>query len=168
MKPKLPTRSEPRHVRGVGHVYCRLPDLVTVEGRRIGSVSVAGVKPAPGLGGGEACSLMDTFADVPELLRPQVGMGATLHVGADDYPLTIIEVSRSGKRIRCQRDRVRGRRAAGSDLSVPASYLFIPDPEGEIIEVSLRQNGYWRPKGRACSGRHVTIGERHCYRDPHV
>lgn len=168
MKPNLPTRDKPRHVKGVGHVYCRLPDLVTTEGRRIGTVSVAGVKAAPGLGGGEACNLMDAFADLPELLRPRVGMGATLHIGSDDYPLTIVEVNASGKRIRCQRDLIRGRRAAGSDLSVPANYLFIPNPDGHVIEVSLRPNGYWRPKGPARSGYYVTIGERHCYRDPHL
>jgi hypothetical protein len=42
-------------------------------------------------------------------VAPVVGTPATIHVGSDQYPATVVHVSESGRRVLLQRDDVRGR-----------------------------------------------------------
>lgn len=92
---------------------------------------------------------------------PEVGMGATMLSWTDRHPYTIIEVSKSGKRIKVQSDS--WERTDKNGLSEHQEYKYISDPNGSIEELSLRKDGSWRVVGGTQS---FLIGKREKYYDP--
>ncbi len=72
---------------------------------------------------------------------PIVGMGATMQVGSDQYAVTIIGVTPSGKTIKLQHDRVRltkeSRRGLSKDRGAHQQHLFTSDPNGEVVTARL-------------------------------
>ena len=96
---------------------------------------------------------------------PIVGMGATVDVGSDSYPATIVQTSRSFRRITVQRDRF-----WRTDITAPRddqSYFHAPDPNGEVETYSLRGNGRYVVVGHhASSGKRLRVGVRDVFIDP--
>lgn len=100
-------------------------------------------------------------------IKPEIGMGGTVGIGSDDYPVTVIWVNASGTRCIVQDDKAET--APGHDYYQNQKYTFTRDPEGRKREFSLRKGGAWRLKGEsaASGGYYLTIGERTKYCDPH-
>lgn len=95
---------------------------------------------------------------------PTVGMGATLHVGSDSYPATVIQVTRNGKRVVIQEDIAT--RIDNNGMSDSQDYTYEPNPEGELTVVTLRKDGSYRIEGQYGRGStRVSIGFRRKYYD---
>lgn len=91
---------------------------------------------------------------------PTVGMGATIHVGSDSYPATVIQVTRNGKRVVIQEDIAT--RIDSNGMSESQDYKYEPNPQGEIHIVTLRKDGRYRETGGKTP---VSIGFRRKYYD---
>jgi len=94
----------------------------------------------------DAFDLFRWTPDPPEEPEPapEVGMGATYCIGNDKYAMTIVEVSKTKRKIVLQHD--------------------APHRKGERIEATLRTDGRYREKG--VSYVHFIIGKRLDYWDP--
>lgn len=84
---------------------------------------------------------------------PKVGDGGTVHYPSMRLPCTVVEVSKSGKTVKVQRDLVSYDKGQVSG--------FKPDSRAEVKTYSLRKDGKWRPKGTRFPV--LTIGERDHY-----
>lgn len=93
-------------------------------------------------------------------ITPQIGEGATVRVGSDCYPYTIIDVSESGKTIYLKEDRVE--RTDNNGMSECQEYNYFRNPEGAEVKATKRKNGSWKLTG---SNSLVTIGIRRKFYD---
>lgn len=109
----------------------------------------------------------------------KVGEGATINHWTDRSACTVIEVSKSGKRIKIQRDKATLLNGMNSDaedkltcevggfaghVSGRQRYDYERDENGSISEVSLRKNGKWILKGsNAKTGTSISEGRREHY-----
>jgi len=102
--------------------------------------------------------------------EPEVGMGATLYVGSDCYPYTIVEVQRNRITSKAQILTMRRDRATRTDangLSESQDYEYERDDSGSVAIVRRRKDGSWRvERSRGVGTGYVTIGTRRMYRDP--
>lgn len=91
---------------------------------------------------------------------PKVGDGATLRVGSDTYPFTVVSVSTAGGRIGIRK--CRARRIDSNGLSEQQEYEYDEDESAPVRLAS------WSPtKGRYHSGGSpLSIGVRRYYQDP--
>lgn len=96
---------------------------------------------------------------------PTLGMGATIGIGSDCYPATVIEVSANGKTIKVQRDNYTP--SAGYDYFGNQVHTFSMNPDG-ITEVwTLRNHGRYVRKGdKKGNGFYISFGARRAYSDP--
>lgn len=94
--------------------------------------------------------------------EPLVGAGATLCLGTDRYPYTVVEIK--GKNLILQEDDV-VLVPQGVSLVVSLDSLFKRDPSGRKVEVSLRKDGTWR---QVRGTDKFIIGSRERYHDPHI
>lgn len=94
---------------------------------------------------------------------PEVGMGVTMLSWTDRHPATIIEVSKSGKKITIQEDS--WTRTDNNGMSDAQSYTFERDPNGYTAEYSLRKNGRWVAVGSPQNGSSLLVGHRSKYYD---
>ena len=98
----------------------------------------------------------------------QVGDGATMSYGSDRRPYTIIAIP-SPKRIVIQADLYRlvspGEECDENEYCRDG-YKFCTDAMAPTIEVTLRKNGRWIPKGQRMNDQAVAIGHRRYYYDP--
>lgn len=97
-----------------------------------------------------------------------VGMAATIRVGSDSYPATVVRVSKSGRTFWLQRDNAvpteAMRLAAARDgYGSAQSYLYTPDLEAPVERASFRKHG----PPRLTTGASVVLGVRRRYNDPH-
>ena len=92
---------------------------------------------------------------------PTIGMGATISVGSDRYPATVIQVTQNGKRVVIQEDDAT--RTDNNGLSESQTYTFQTNPNGTIHIVTLRKDGRYRISGGQTP---VWIGSRDKYLDP--
>jgi hypothetical protein len=69
---------------------------------------------------------------------PQVDMGATVCYHSDSHAYTVIAVSSSGKKLSLQRDNAK--RKDNNGMSECQEYVYSPNPNGNIIQVSLRKD----------------------------
>lgn len=91
---------------------------------------------------------------------PKVGDGATLQIGSDSYPCTIIRISPSGKTLSLQRDSYR--RTDSNGQSESQEYEFGRNPNGEIFQARFSsKRERWESKGRP-----VSLNGRRAYFDP--
>ncbi len=92
----------------------------------------------------------------------KIGTGATLCLGSDRYPYTVISISGSGKTIQIQADTI-------AAFISEHTALFTPNSNGTVLTVRMSKDGMWRVSA-TCGGMQsrprVTIGERASYRDP--
>ena len=90
----------------------------------------------------------------------QIGDGATVHIGSDSNPYTIIDVSASGKTIMLKADKVE--RIDNNGMSDIQEYKYFWDPEGEELKATKRKNGSWKIVG---TNMIVSIGIRRKFFD---
>lgn len=92
---------------------------------------------------------------------PVVGMGATVRIGTDRYPYTIVSISASGKTIVLQEDFYN--RLDSNGLDEWQEYSYISNSNGDTITFRLGKNGYYKNNKR---GLYACIGFRRAYIDP--
>ena len=96
---------------------------------------------------------------------PTVGMGATVGIGSDCYPYTIVSVSENLKTVIIQKDNYKP--AKGYEYYGNQVYEFTPNETGSIEVWTLRNHGRYVRKGdKKGDGYYLTIGERRAYSDP--
>ena len=88
--------------------------------------------------------------------------GATLGVGSDRYPYTIL--TRTERKITAQKDSFRA--APGSDYFGEQKWDITPNPNAEIETFTLRKNGKWIKVGDSMKGCRLNPGNRSAYKDP--
>jgi hypothetical protein len=88
--------------------------------------------------------------------------GATLRVGSDSYPYTIL--TQSERKVTVQRDSFRA--AAGSNFFEDQKWDITPNPDAEIETFTLRANGRWYRVGDSMKGCPLYLGHRRAYQDP--
>lgn len=102
------------------------------------------------------------IGEIAQIIKqPKIGMGATVHVGSDEYPYTIIDINKNKTRIKIQLDDAKP--AKGYDYNSNQVYDYSRNPNGPIIEVSLRKDARWKVLN---STTRVVIGTRSKYADP--
>ncbi len=89
-----------------------------------------------------------------------IGMGATIQIGSDSYPATVIQVTNNGKRIVVQEDTAT--RVDTNGMSESQQYTYEPNPQGTIHIATLRKDGRWRLTG---SKTPISLGFRRKYYD---
>lgn len=106
------------------------------------------------------------FGKNPHLI--EVGMGATMSTGMGGLhrPYTVIEVSRGGKTLKLQADKVT-QVTKGNGWEDDGEKTFEPDPKGRIETVSLRKDGRFLGKGAPLVwyATRYTIGHRRDWTD---
>lgn len=88
--------------------------------------------------------------------------GATLIVGSDKYPYTIL--TRSEKKITAQKDSFKA--ATGSDYFGDQKWDITSNPDAEIEVFTLRSNGRWVRQGDSMNGCPLNPNFRRAYQDP--
>lgn len=78
------------------------------------------------------------------VVKPVVGMGATKIMHSDRHPYTVIEVINE-RRIRVQADT--SHRVDTNGMSDCQEYTYAPNPDGEVVTLSLRKDDTWRVVG---------------------
>ena len=106
-----------------------------------------------------------------ENMRPEIGMKATHVLWSDSHAYTIIGVSKSGRVVTVQRDRVEPLHKPEDLNFVPGGFgghctnnyqqrwATFPDPNGAIRKFSLRKNGRWYEVGGPSEGPTLRIGQ---------
>lgn len=95
-----------------------------------------------------------------ESLFPFVGMGATEICWTDRHAYSVIEVSKNGRRVKAQRNKVT--RTDTNGMSESQAYQFEPDPTATVLTLSLRKDGRWR---RVADTQLFALGHRSEYHD---
>lgn len=94
------------------------------------------------------------------LVKPEIGMGATVHSFSDSHPATIIRISASLNQIVLQEDK--SIRTDNNGLSDCQSYDYESDTNGILYFATLRKDGKYRVTG---SKRLVSLGIRRKHHD---
>jgi len=84
---------------------------------------------------------------------------ATLTIGSDRYPLTIVGKSISGHCLSFRHDTFN--RTDRNGQSEIQAYEYVSIPDGEVLKAYRTKDGRYRHKGSL-----VTVGRRSCYQDP--
>ena len=108
-------------------------------------------------------SFMNHLMQDSKHAAPKVGMGVTMLSWTDRHPATIIEVSKSGKKITVQEDKAI--RTDSNGMSDSQSYTFERNPNAYTDEYSLRKNGRWVRVGESQNGSSLLVGHRSKYHD---
>lgn len=100
---------------------------------------------------------------------PEVGMGGTIVMWSDRYPVTIIGILRATRQSNPTVIRVQGDKATRLDkngMSETQEWSFERDEKGDITEFSKRRNGTWVKVGDSMkSGTILRVGKRDRYYD---
>ncbi len=91
---------------------------------------------------------------------PTIGMGATIQVGSDRYPGTVIQVTQNGRRVVIQEDDAT--RTDNNGMSESQEYTYQTNPNGRLYIATLRKDGRYRLMGEKTP---VYIGKRNKYYD---
>lgn len=100
-----------------------------------------------------------TYNGVPWTV-PEVGMAATIQIGSDSYPATVIQVTRNGKRVVVQEDL--STRIDNNGMSDSQQYQYQIDLTGTIYIATLRKDGTYRVTGGKLP---IHLGSRRKYHD---
>ena len=108
--------------------------------------------------------LVNRLMETSNQPAPEVGMGGTVCYYSDRAAVTVVEVSRSGKLIRVQKDTAT--RVDSNGMSECQDYQYSRNPDGATSTFSLRKTGCWVAKGQpARSGTKLYLGTRNSYHD---
>lgn len=91
---------------------------------------------------------------------PKVGSGASIGIGSDSYPYTVIEISNGGKLIKVQRDNHKP--SKGFDYFSNQIYDYTSNPDAGVEEYKLKKDGNYYDK---YNGKIYTNGRRY-YQNP--
>jgi len=91
-----------------------------------------------------------------------VGTPATIGIGSDSYPATVVGISKSGRTIEVQNDNYQ--RTDSNGYGGNQEYSYAPNPDAPIHKYSLRKDGRFRLVGSNWGG--IGFGERRAYQDP--
>jgi hypothetical protein len=106
-------------------------------------------------------SLINMISGSNPELKPEVGMGATILMWTDRRAATVIEVSKSGKKVTVQFDKATSQGSFGSQ-----DWKLEPDPNGSTREYTKRKNGQWVAAGDSMrGGQRLGLGYRDHYFD---
>ncbi len=99
-------------------------------------------------------------------MLPEVGMPATLCIGSDRYPGTVIEVRSDGKKIVVQTDEFKA--GPGHEYFGNQKWITVRNENGPTTKFSLRKNGRWLPEGDDLHSRgtYLSLGHASAYQDP--
>jgi len=103
------------------------------------------------------------YYQYPDLIEPRIGMGATLGVGSDCYPATIVEMNKEKTKIIIQQDSFEPDKDNGYDFYSNQVYIITPDPIAKRRIFSLRKNGSWV---EMLGKQRLSVGHRRAYQDP--
>ncbi len=93
------------------------------------------------------------------MIKPEIGMGASVSFGSDSNAMTIIAVSENGKTVVAQRDN-----AVATGTPMSNQWIITPNPQGGTMTFTLRANGRYVLKGDSMkNGIKLAVGERHEY-----
>lgn len=92
--------------------------------------------------------------------HPTIGMGATIQIGSDAHPATVIQITNNGKRVVIQEDTAT--RVDNNGMSESQHYTYEPNPQGTIHIATLRKDGRWRLTGGKTP---IILGYRRKYYD---
>ena len=95
-------------------------------------------------------------------VKPVVGMAATMQVGSDSYPATVIKVSPSGTQATLAMDEYRVVSGDGSFQKGHPVIEYTPGDEKSSPTRTIRLT----KRGWASKGTPVYLGHREYYRDP--
>lgn len=95
--------------------------------------------------------------------KPTVGMGCTVLMWTDRHAATIVDVNKSGKTIKIQRDIAE--RVDTNGMSEGQEYTFKANPNAPVETFTLRKNGFYVQKGDSANGCKLFIGTREEYYD---
>jgi hypothetical protein len=103
---------------------------------------------------------------VSTLVKPELGSGATVAIGSDRYPATVIDIVlfKSGTRVGeirevlVQFDATEVVGGKWPDLE----YKYTPDSQGRQLWFHVKANGKF-----TCNGIGIGFGHRRKYHDPH-
>jgi hypothetical protein len=116
----------------------------------------------PYTAGTQTGSLMNYIFSGAKMAAPEIGMGATVLMWSDRHAATIVEVSKSGKRVGIAEDEAK--RVDGNGMSDSQSYEYSPGT-GSVQYFTLRKNGAWVREGDSMKGARLAIGARQHYYD---
>lgn len=109
---------------------------------------------------------MTTFNDIITSAfksdEPKIGRGVTEMCYTDRHAYTIIEC-RDARHCVVQRDHAT--RTDDRGMSDAQEYRYEPNPDGRIVELSLRKDGHWRQVGERKGSNVFMIGRREEYYD---
>lgn len=94
---------------------------------------------------------------------PKPGMGATLCHVNDMYPMTIVEVSKSGKTIVARHDQF----WILNDTEGNRYEAYLPRMNAELITFRMRKNKHYVEKGSKFFP-YLLVGKREYYRCPEI
>lgn len=109
--------------------------------------------------------MSDVIEILPETTSSHivVGTAATMVVGSDRYPATIVDVQLNGRRIVIQEDGHRGTDKHEGPFG-NQDYEYFTNPNGQKIVYTLRKNGEYKRMGS--NHGNIFIGSRRYYYDP--
>lgn len=97
---------------------------------------------------------------------PQIGEGATLIVGSDRYPYTVVAIE-GPKRILVQQDEYYGVKGHDNSYTEDQRYVYLPNKNAPVKRFTLRKNGAWVELGYGLrEGSPLVVGVRRAYMDP--
>lgn len=121
-----------------------------------------GTQSAPLRAGTQTGSLMNHIISGSKMEAPTVGMGCTRLCWTDRHAATIVEVSKSGKRVGIVEDIAT--RTDNLGMSDCQSYEYSPG-NGSPTYYTRRKNGAWVREGDSMRGERLAIGHRNTYHD---
>ena len=101
------------------------------------------------------------WANFPEPTEPEIGMGGTLCVGSDCYPVTVVDMNENKTEVVVQSDNYKP--DVGYDYYGNQVYIYERNTSSPKLHFTLRKNGYWvQKKGTQL----LSLGHRRAYQDP--
>jgi len=102
--------------------------------------------------------------------KPEVGVGATLHLYSDSYAFTVVDVINESKIVvrRCKAtlkdgwkpDMQAGGFSAHTSNNASQEYTYEDDLEAVGVAYTLRNNGGWYAEGESSKGSRLVLGYR--------
>ncbi len=105
---------------------------------------------------------MDNFSYSPNGVKLVVGLGATMSIGSDRYPYTVVGFNKSGKTITVVRDNFTADKEGGHDYFGTQKWIYTPGNPANV------ETARWSNK-RGCyqiKGTRLSVGKREAYQDP--
>jgi len=102
-----------------------------------------------------------------EPVEPELNMPATIGIGSDSYPGTVVYINKEKTLLRVQMDNYTPDVANGYDYFRNQIYIYSRDKDNVEYIFTLRKNGVWVEKLKSMRySAKLTLGIRRAYNDP--